>query len=109
MSTTKQSKTTTKTTGDEVEVYQYEVRAATKAGLEVIRNAAERLRRAAADVERYAAQYEKLGTDPERMISHSEVLSWFVNTAVNVQPNLGLELAVQAAARIAAAQAKVRQ
>jgi hypothetical protein len=100
--TTTKTQTTQPT---EAELNEYDIRMATNAGLELIKQHADSFRRAAAEMDRYAAQYEALPSDSDD-VSHAAVLSYFVNTLFNAIRNCNVDTIVLTSARIAAARAK---
>lgn len=91
---------TTKSRGKyHLEHDKYYLEHAEKDARELILTMAETFKRAAAEMERYAERGES--SLPE------EVLSWAVNAAICVAPNLRIDLAVSYAARIAKARQRI--
>jgi len=85
------------------EARKWEVQDATKAGADWLGSYVTTLEAALADARRYRANYEAAANGEAR----TQVLSWAANHATGVLPNVRLDLAVSAAARLAGAEARL--
>lgn len=88
------------TTNTRDEARRWEVQDAMKSGADWLSNYVATLEAALADARRYRANYEAATWE-----ARTQVLSWAASHATGVLPNVRLDLAVSAAARLAKAEA----
>jgi hypothetical protein len=97
--------TTAETTRLPRDVYEHCLDSAIARGRDVLVEAAAMMRRFAEEMDRYATRYDDCSND--RCVKHEDVLSWAVNHAAGLFPNLRMDLMVSRAAEIAAARTEL--
>ena len=88
------------------QIAELEAKMALERATETVLNAARRMRDAADEMERYARRVNEKGSEPG-YAKPSHVISWALNAAVSLTPNLRLDMFATRAAELATTEWKL--